>query len=200
MSDSDEPADRPLRILHVTPAFYPATYWGGPIFSTYGLCNALAAQEGIDVTVLTTDSAGPGRDDRLQISATPERYSAGYDVHFVRKSRGKDIAPRMFGPLKQLARQADILHLTATYSFPTFPVFFAARQLNKPLVWSPRGAIQATAEWGAVRRRRLKQAWAKLARVGLPKQTLFHTTADVERDACAEAFPGVPAIVVPNGV
>ncbi len=31
-----------MKILHVTPAYYPATYWGGPIFSVYALNNALA--------------------------------------------------------------------------------------------------------------------------------------------------------------
>lgn len=29
-----------MRVLHVAPAFCPATYWGGPIYSVYGLCNA----------------------------------------------------------------------------------------------------------------------------------------------------------------
>src|SRR5688572_20133782 len=33
---------RELHVLHVTPAFHPATYWGGPIHSVYGLCNAIA--------------------------------------------------------------------------------------------------------------------------------------------------------------
>ena len=31
-----------MHILHVTPTYYPAKYWGGPIYSVYGINNALA--------------------------------------------------------------------------------------------------------------------------------------------------------------
>ena len=50
-----------MKILHITPAYYPATYWGGPIFSVYHLNNALATIPGIERKVLTTNSAGVKR-------------------------------------------------------------------------------------------------------------------------------------------
>ena len=193
-------ADTALRVLHVAPAYYPATYWGGPTFSTFGLCNALSRRDDVEVTVLATDTAGPGSNERLPIHAYPERYKDGYDVYFVRKSLGVDIAPRLLTPLMRLARDADIIHLTATYSFPSLPTFMVARSLGKPLVWSPRGAIQATAEWEGARRRGLKRAWQTMARWCMPRNTIFHTTAEVEREACSEAFPGKPAVIIPNGV
>ena len=59
-----------LRVLHVVPTFYPATYFGGPIHSVYGLCNALARH--VDLRVLTTDSAGEGTRERLPVGAVPE--------------------------------------------------------------------------------------------------------------------------------
>ncbi len=189
-----------LKVLHVAPAYFPATYWGGPTFSTYGLCNALARREDMSVSVLTTDSSGPNRADRLPIHSFPERYEEGYDVYLVRKSGGKDIAPRLLPHLYRMVREADLIHLTATYSFPTLPTFLAARRYGKPLVWSPRGAIQATTEWSGARRRTLKHAWARIARACHPTQTLIHATADVEKDACAAVFPGIPAVVIPNGV
>lgn len=55
------------KILHITPAYYPATYWGGPIFSVWGLNNALVTLPGIELRVLTTDSAGPRVSDRVKI-------------------------------------------------------------------------------------------------------------------------------------
>ena len=32
-----------MKVLHVTPSFYPATFWGGPIFSTKAICDGIAA-------------------------------------------------------------------------------------------------------------------------------------------------------------
>ncbi len=192
--------DTPMRVLHVAPAFYPATYWGGPTFSTYGLCNALARRDDIALTVLTTDTAGPGNNDRVDVTDYPMRYDAGYDVYFVRKLRGRDIAPAIIPELKLLSRDADLIHLTATYSFPSLPTMATALMRGRPLVWSPRGAIQAAHEWDAARRQRLKLAWEGAARRLLPRNTLLHVTAEVEREACEQRFPGVPAVVIPNGV
>lgn len=194
------PPMRPLRILHVVPAYYPATYWGGPTFSTYGLCNALASRDDIQLSVLTTDTAGPATHERVVVEAYPTRYEPGYDVYFARKWRGRDLAPGLLPEIFRLARWSDIVHLTATYSFPTLPTLAIAYGLGKPLVWSPRGAVQATHEWDAARRRRLKGIWEGVMRRLMPAETLIHATADIERDICARRFPGVDSVVIPNGV
>jgi hypothetical protein len=74
-----------MKVLQVTPTYYPATYWGGPIFSTHALCNALATRHDIELRVLTTDAAGPKRAQRLKADAFPTRFPAGYDVYFTRR-------------------------------------------------------------------------------------------------------------------
>ena len=48
-----------MKVLHVVPTFYPATYWGGPIHSLYALCRVLAIVPDVQLRVLTTDAAGP---------------------------------------------------------------------------------------------------------------------------------------------
>lgn len=197
---SADEVNRRLRILHVAPAFYPATYWGGPTFSTYGLCNALAQRPDIDLTVLTTDTAGPATNDRVAVDAYPTRYEAGYDVYFVRKSRRRDIAPALIPELWRLSSSADVIHLTATYSFPSLPTMAVARMRRIPLLWSPRGAIQAAREWDGARRQRLKWIWERAAQKLLPKATLMHVTAEVEREACEHRLPGHPSVVIPNGI
>jgi hypothetical protein len=74
-----------MKVLQVTPTYYPATYWGGPIFSTHALCNALATRHDIELRVLTTDAAGPKRAQRLKADAFPTRFPAGYDIYFTRR-------------------------------------------------------------------------------------------------------------------
>ena len=69
-----------MKILHVIPTFYPATYWGGPIYSVYGLCNSLARMPGVRLRVLTTDAAGPSLSDSVDVSDYPVLFPDGYEV------------------------------------------------------------------------------------------------------------------------
>ena len=79
-----------------------------------------------------------------------------------RRVAGADVALQLVRKLPELVRCADVVHLTATYSFPTIPTLLLCLIFNKPLVWSPRGAIQDAHEWEGSRRRRLKRVWERV--------------------------------------
>ncbi|MEM0905736.1 MAG: glycosyltransferase [Pseudomonadota bacterium] len=187
----------PLRALHVSPTFYPATRWGGPIFSTLTLCNGLQRTGKVSVTVLTTDAAGPARGDRLD-GPRQAHFEAGYDVTYARRIAGKDVSLELMAQLLPAMRRADLVHLTATYSAPTLPTLAAAKFLGKPLVWSPRGALQARQEWqGAASK--AKVVFEAACRRLLPRRAVLHVTSEAERELSRRAIP-IPAAVVPNAV
>lgn len=189
----------PLKVLHVAPSFWPATAWGGPVFSTKALCDGLAARGDVTLQVLCTDSTGPGRRDRLRLSANPDRFPAGYDVRYAAKRLGRDVAPGLLAPMIRLMRWADLVHLTGTYSFPTLPTLVAVRALGRPLVWSPRGALQATNEWAAATSRK-KRLFEALCRRLLPRHTTLHLTTQEEARLTAQTLPDVAGAVIPNSV
>jgi glycosyltransferase involved in cell wall biosynthesis len=187
-----------MKCLHVTPAFYPATYYGGPIHSVHGLCNALATIPDVDLRVLTTDTAGPAPRDRLPVAGFPTRYTAGYDVYFCRRIWAVDVAPGMLFRLWLMVSWADIVHITGVYSFPTIPALFACRILGKPVVWSPRGALQ---RWERASRPALKQAWELVCRALIDnRKCVLHATAEPEAEDSTRRIPGVATVVIPNGV
>jgi glycosyltransferase involved in cell wall biosynthesis len=199
--DLPQSASDALRVLHVTPAFYPATYWGGPIHSVHSLCNALARLPGVSLRVLTTDSAGPSTVDRVEVSQIPMRFPAGYDVYYVERVMGSEIAPGMLRRLYSMICWSDVVHLTATYSFPTIPTLVACRIGGKPLVWSPRGALLATQEWPAARRRFLKRLWELLCNCIVTREScMLHATSEAERRASLSRIPRATCCVIPNGV
>ena len=187
-----------LRVLHVVPSFYPATYFGGPIYSVFALCNALAARDDVELRVLTTDSAGPSRTQRLDVPESPIRYSPGYDVHYFRRQFGVAFAPSMFAAMPHLVRWADVIHLTAVYSPPTIPVLALSRALRKPIVWSPRGSFQ---KWQSSTHLRLKAAWNLISRALVaPSSTIVHATSEEEAATVDSCVPGLRVRVIPNGV
>jgi len=187
-----------LKILHVTPSFYPATYWGGPIYSVYGLCNALAKIPDVSLRVLTTDSADPNRSDSVEVSGFPMYYPAGFEVFFCRRLWAASVSPGMILQLWSMIRWADIIHLTGVYSFPTFPVLLLARINKKPVVWSPRGALQ---RWKGSKRLFLKYIWERVCNfLIMPGLCTLHVTSDDEAKESLQRISRADIVVIPNGV
>jgi len=183
------------RVLHVVPSFWPAVRYGGPIESTAQLCRHLA-QAGCDVTVLTTNSDGPGATVAVETDREVE-LAPGLRARYCRKLMRNSVAPHLVTELIRYARAADLVHLTAVYNFPTFPTLAVCRRLNRPLVWSPRGALQ---DWPGRRRGYAKALWDRLARKLAPPHTIVHATAEAEAKSIRRALPGVEVAIIPNGV
>lgn len=189
-----------MNILHIIPAYYPASYWGGPIFSVYAMNNALARLQDISLTVLTTDSAGPQLGDRLDTAKLAGLYP-NHEVIMTRRVAGACISTELLRKLPGLVRRADVVHLTATYSFPTIPTLVLCHIFNKPLVWSPRGAIQDAHEWEGSTRRKLKRVWERICNALIRRgKVVLHTTSERERVATQERLPRATAMVLSNGV
>jgi glycosyltransferase involved in cell wall biosynthesis len=187
-----------VKVLHVTPAFYPARNWGGFAHSVPGLCEALARNSDIELRVLTTDSDGPKTRKNIPVKAFPEKFPAGYEVYYCRRLFAQSASPGLLTRLWSMVRWSDVVHLTATYSFPTIPTLLVCRILRKPLVWSPRGALQ---RWQGTTRARAKSIWERLSNALCdPRRVVLHTTSEEEKDESWPRLPRTQPRVIHNGV
>jgi glycosyltransferase involved in cell wall biosynthesis len=189
-----------LNVLLITPTYYPAVYFGGPIFATMNLMDELAARFNCGVRVLTTDAAGPSLAERINFDSIPATYKGGYDVHFSRRIGGVSIAPGLLSSALFNLGWADIVYLNGTYSFPTLPILGLCKVFAKPLVWAPCGAHLSAATWQGGGRRRAKSIWDRLCRGLSPLQCLVHVASLEEESAVRERLPGIPTEVIPPGV
>ncbi|MFA8441375.1 glycosyltransferase [Yoonia sp.] len=183
-----------MKILHVVPTFYPATYWGGPIWSTKAICDGIAALDDVELRVLTSDAAGPKISDRVAPATLP------YAVHYARRVAGHCIAPGLLARLPAAIQWADIVHVTGTYNMPTLPAFVLARVLGKPLVWSPRGALQATEDWPDAPHLRIKHGFEHVANALRPRDAVLHVTAKQEARQSIRRLIGMACAIIPNAV
>jgi len=106
----------------------------------------------------------------------------------------------MLQQLPAAIRWADVVHLTGVYNAPTLPVFAIMRALGKPLIWSPRGALQATQEWPDAPKRRAKQRFETVLNLLRPRPMVMHVTAAAEAAASLQRFAGLDAQIIPNAV
>lgn len=184
-----------LRVLQVTPYYAPAWGYGGVVEAVFQLSRHLA-YAGVAVRVLTTDANG--QHQRLTRKAC-EAYTSGTAVEtiYCRRRAGDSTAPSMLARLPGLIRWADLVHLHAVYSFPTIPTLAYARILGRPVVWTPRGALQ---RWQGSRRVALKSVWEKICDAIASRRTTLHLTSDREASESSDRFPAAARIIVPNGV
>jgi glycosyltransferase involved in cell wall biosynthesis len=144
--------------------------------------------------VLTTDAAGPDRFQRITPAPLP------YPVHYARRVAGHSISPSLLQQLPAAMRWADVVHLTGVYNTPTMPVFALAKATDKPVVWSPRGALQATEDWAEAPRRFAKKSFEVALNVLRPRRIVMHATAQAEVAASVHRFAGIPTKIIPNTV
>jgi glycosyltransferase involved in cell wall biosynthesis len=173
----------------------PARAYGGPAESVYRLCLNLAAA-GCEVEVLTTNSNGIGRSLNVK-TGRPMAMAAGFDVRYLRRLARHAVAPSLLLALLPAVSRAEVVHLTGVYSFPTIPALIATAILRKPLVWSPRGALQ---RWSGSRHVTAKRAWELACRPLAAGRTILHVTSEAERLESQRRFRGLDTAVIPNGV
>ena len=183
-----------MKILHVVPTFYPATYWGGPIWSTKAICDGVAGLDGVAVRVLTGDAAGPAISDRV----VP--VPLGYPVHYARRIAGHCIAPGLLARMPAAIHWADVVHVTGSYNMPVLPAFMLARMMGKPVVWSPRGGLQATADWADAPHLRIKRGFEGIANVLRPQGTVLHVTSAQEATQSVSRLGQIAHAIIPNAV
>lgn len=185
-----------MRILHVVPSFYPAYSYGGPIRSTFELCRH-ATELGCEVRVLTTDANGS--DHVLDVDKNEEvQVPEGFRVRYCARRLPHSVSPTLMQLLLPYMRWADLVHLTAVYNFPTFPTLFGARLLKKPLVWSPRGALQ---RWEGSLRVGPKSVWDFLwYHTADCRELTMHVTSVQESQEVLARFPKLQTKMIPNGV
>lgn len=182
-----------MKVLHLTPSFFPASYYGGPIRSSLALCTELA-RLGCDVRVLTTNANGP------RIVATPageEVALNGFRVMYCGRLMQPDLAPSLLWRLPFWIRWADVVHITAVFSYPTLPGLAASALLKRPVVWTPRGSLQS---YGLNKNSVLKRAWLAACNALSPDRIALHVTSEEERADAAKVLPSMQAEVIANGV
>lgn len=186
-----------MNVLHIVPTFYPATYFGGPVFSVYGLCNALSQMPDVELRVLTTDNAGPEL-RRIKSESFPVLFPSGYSVYYFKYLFGVSVSPLMLFRMTSMIRWADIVHITSVYSFPTIPALLFCKILRKPVVWSPRGALQ---RWEGSTRPLLKRVWESICNALLDKhRCVLHITSENEAEESGQKITKARIEIIKNGI
>lgn len=190
-----------MKILCVSPSYFPAFTYGGPIFSLHALNKALV-QKGVQVTVYTTNVGLEGKvpiNEKVNLDGVEVIYFPFVKLFEVLGTTGWQFSRRLTGALRTNMRLFDCVYILGIWNYPCLIAAYYARKYRTPYILSPRGHLSHYAVG--------KKFWKKwpyyhlIAKRNLRGAVAIHYTTE------DEAYSYHPflrlknkMIIIPNGV
>jgi glycosyltransferase involved in cell wall biosynthesis len=188
---------KPLRILQIVPSI--SLVYGGPSQMVLGLSLALASQ-GVEVTILTTDSNGDIGQPPLDVPLDKPVEQDGYQVRYFHCSpfRRYKFSLDLLRWLWGYAPDYDLAHIHALFSPVSTAAATIARHKKLPYIMRPLGTLDPA---DLRKKRRLKQIYAALLeRPNLAGAAGIHFTSAQEAKISERFGTHPPDLVIPLGV
>lgn len=183
-----------MRLCIVIPSFFPAVKYGGPIYATLNLSEALAAR-GIDVYVSTTNAHV---DQKLDV--VPNEFIAMQKHLWVKYYDETKINRFSLSLLLNLWKDilaADVVHIQSIFSVSTPVALLYSKILRKKILLSPRGSL---CEWCLKERERFKRIWIQWFIRPFVGSVVWHVTSGKEASEVETLFPGSQTVLITDGI
>jgi glycosyltransferase involved in cell wall biosynthesis len=188
---------KPLKILQIVPSI--SLVYGGPSQMVKGLSQSLASQ-GVEVTVLTTDSNGDIDQPPLQVPLNQPVFEDGYQIRYFHCSpfRRYKFSLELLQWLWQNSTEFDLAHIHALFSPVSTAAATIARYKKLPYILRPLGTLDPA---DLQKKRRLKQIYAALLeRQNLAGASGIHFTSAQEAKVSERFGTSSTDIIIPLGV
>jgi len=184
-----------MKINLIIPSFYPATIYGGPIFSTLNTCKELSKINDVKVYVSTTNANMTTQLDvetNKFIELEKNLYVKYYNETIINK-----LSISLLSNIWKDMKNSDVVHSQVIYRPMTPIIFVYSFLLKKPVLYSPRGALGA---WLLSNKSFMKKLWLYLFLKPFSNYIVWHATAEQEKEEILSLFPNAKVHIIPNGI
>lgn len=180
-----------MKILHVTPSYWPAVVYGGPTISITRLCENQALLKH-DVCVMTTTANGK---EDLPYKNGEVIINNGVSVKYFSRITGdhSNFSPILLWNLFFRCRQFDVIHIHSWWNLVVIPAVLICRMRGVRPVFSPRGMLSQYSTKGKTR-----GIFHKTVGRALLKNTILHTTSKQEQSECISYISNWKGFLLPN--
>ncbi len=186
-----------MKILQIVPSI--SLIYGGPSQMVLGLAPALA-KEGVEVTILTTDSNGDNGQKSLDVPLNCPIKQDGYEIIYFRCApfRRYKFSLDLLQWLKLHADEFDLAHIHALFSPISSAAATVCRQQKLPYILRPLGTLDPA---DLRKKKQLKQLYvAILERHNLAGAAAIHFTSEQEAKISERFGVATQDLVIPLGV
>ncbi|AFY43865.1 hormogonium polysaccharide biosynthesis glycosyltransferase HpsP [Nostoc sp. PCC 7107] len=186
-----------MRILQIVPSI--SLIYGGPSQMVLGLAPALA-NEGVKVTILTTDSNGDNGQQPLDVPLNRPIKQDGYEIIYFRCApfRRYKFSLDLLNWLKNHANEFDLAHIHALFSPISSAAATVCRQQKLPYILRPLGTLDPA---DLQKKKQLKKLYIELIeRQNLASAAAIHFTSEQEAKISERFGVNTKDLVIPLGV
>ena len=180
-----------MKLLIISPSFYPAVYYGGPIFSLLSLAKYLA-RNGLQVFVSTTNCNGLNK-----LNVEVNKYLELEKNLYIKYYSGGTLngfSFKMYLCLYKDFSNKDFIYLVSVFS-PSVPLALLMNIVyRKPLIISPRGQL---GEWCLKQGNILKKTWLKVFLSPVANKIYWEATSLSEKEMILKIYPRAKVEVIP---
>jgi glycosyltransferase involved in cell wall biosynthesis len=186
-----------MRILQIVPSFSPV--YGGPSQMVKGLSQALAT-EGIEVTIITTNSNGDTGQAPLDVPVGKPIWQDGYEIIYFPcfPFRRYKFSVDLLRWLATHTQDYHLAHIHALFSPVTTAAATIARRNKLPYILRPLGTLDPA---DLQKKKQLKQIYGLLwEKPNLAGAAAIHFTSEEEAKISARFGTTTKDLVIPLGV
>ncbi len=174
------------KILCITPSYYPAIQFGGPIQALRSLMVSLNSLD-CDVKIITTNkgcedirSNSTRLVDNIQIT-----YHSSSKLFDVFNETGWHFSLSLLRQIIKEGPKHDIFYCRAIWNFPTLAAYIVARALNKPMIVAATGKLYPAILDNMSYKKRMY--WNLFVKKIL-KYSFVHFTTEKEKSSCVNSY------------
>jgi glycosyltransferase involved in cell wall biosynthesis len=183
-----------MKLSIVIPSFYPAVVYGGPIFTSLHTAEELA-KLGIEVRVSTTNA---NMTERLDIESNIwHKRETNLFVKYYNEIIVNKLSFRLLFALWKDITNADIVHIQGLFSYPVPIALVYAKLFKKRVLLTPHGTL---GQWCLDSGSRFKLLWLKWLIEPFNNTTIWHATAEMEKEEILSVFHDANVKVIANGI
>lgn len=185
-----------MELIIIVPSFYPATQFGGPIYSLKDFVEEAACQD-IKTQIYTTNAGIKGKvstnqntffNDNPKIKIT---YFSGFGCG------KKYISIPLIMRLPKILFASKLVKMEDLFSIYVPITFIIGSFFKKTIICSPRGVLSKQA---LKKNRFLKLFYIYLVIKPFSRRIIWHSTSELEKKQIFEIFGSKNILTIPNGI
>jgi glycosyltransferase involved in cell wall biosynthesis len=190
-----------MKMLCISPGYYPAFELGGIVASVHGLNKALV-DLGVDVTVWGTTKCLEDKvipNVPVVVGGVKITYFSYLKQFEFIANNGWQFSPALWNSARKHIAEFDIVHIHSVWNFPVSLVAHYCRKNNLPYVIAPRGMLYPYTA-GKYGLRKMPYYWL-CTRKDIHRAALMHYTSSDEAEKCQKRWRLKNSyMIIPNGI
>ncbi|MAW21506.1 MAG: hypothetical protein CMD16_03825 [Flavobacteriales bacterium] len=183
-----------MKICIVSSSFFPATFYGGPISSTWGISRQIV-RNGIKVYVSTTNANGK---EKLDIKTNEYIKKEGVFIKYYREEIINRFSLSFILGIYSDIKKADVVYIQYLFHYTVLFSLIYSVFLNKKIILCARGSLSGFTL--SNQHKLLKLVWLRLFIRPFSRKIIWQASSYLEKEDIKRRFPNAIVEVIPDGV